>query len=128
MQVLGEPLLRGRFFNDADNETAPNVAIVNEAFVKRFFKSGEEPLDHKFGLDLPENANTFRIVGIVKDAKFAGWGLNRPARPMFYAPLAQYVKYSDVQMQRLELASHTVGGALLITNATPGALESQLRC
>ena len=36
-----------------------------------------------FGLDLPENIKTFRIVGIVRDAKFAGFGLRRPARPMF---------------------------------------------
>ena len=48
---------------------------MNEAFVKRFFKSGEDPLDQHFGLDLPENAATFRIVGVVRDAKFAGWGL-----------------------------------------------------
>ena len=64
-------------FTDADNETTENVAVVNEAFVKRFFKSGEDPIDQHFGLDLPENADTFRIVGVVRDAKFAGWGLKR---------------------------------------------------
>ena len=47
----------------------------------RFFKSNEDPLDQHFGLDTPENVGTFRIVGIVKDAKFAGWGLDKPARP-----------------------------------------------
>ena len=60
------------------------MAVVNEAFVRRFFKSGEDPLDQRFGLDLPENVNTYRIVGIVRDAKFAGFQLDRPARPMFY--------------------------------------------
>ena len=68
--------------------------MVNEAFVKRFFKSGEDPLGQHFGLDMPENAGTFRIVGIVGDAKFAGFALNRPARPMFYVPLAQNVPVS----------------------------------
>jgi len=80
------------------------VAIVNEAFVKRFFKSGEDPLDQHFGLDLPEYAGTFRIVGVVRDAKFAGWGLNRPARPMFYAPLAQNVVYPDELMKKSSCA------------------------
>jgi hypothetical protein len=47
--------------------------------VKRFFKEGEDPLDQHFGLDLPEYASTFRIVGVVRDAKFAGFALNRPA-------------------------------------------------
>ena len=60
--------------------------MVNEAFVRRFFKSDEDPLDQHFGLDMPENVNTYRIVGVVRDAKFAGFQLDRPARPMFYVP------------------------------------------
>ena len=62
-------LVRGRHFTAADNENSENVAVVNEAFVRRFFKSDEDPLDRHFGLDLPENVNTYRIVGIVRDAK-----------------------------------------------------------
>ncbi len=126
LQNLGVTLLRGRHFNEADNETTAPVAIVNEAFVKRFFKSNEDPLDQHFGLDMPENVGTFRIVGIVRDAKFAGWGLDKPARPMFYAPLAQWVDYKDAMMKKLELGSHIVGGAMLVTNIPPGVLESQL--
>ena len=77
LQNFGMPILRGRAFTAADNETTAPVAIVNEAFVKRFFKSGEDPLDQHFGLDLPENAGTFRIVGVVRDAKFAGLRLEQ---------------------------------------------------
>ena len=126
LQSLGVRLVRGRMFSEADNETSENVAVVNEAFVKRFFKSGEEPLDHHFGLDVPQNASTYRIVGIVHDAKFAGWGLNRPARPMFYVPMTQYVRYPDTMMQRLETASHNMNAAMLVTNNSPGGLEPQL--
>src|SRR5438876_156495 len=54
LQNLGMPILRGRSFTTADNETTAPVAIVNEAFVKRFFKSTEDPLDQHFGLDVPE--------------------------------------------------------------------------
>jgi len=120
------PILRGRAFTPADNEPTAPVAIVNEAFVKRFFKSTEEPLDQHFGLDVPEYAGTFRIVGVVRDAKFAGWGLSRPARPMFYVPLAQNVNYPDPLMKKIELVSHSIGGILLVTNMSPGALEAQL--
>ena len=42
-------LVRGRHFTEADNESAENVAIVNEAFVKRFFSPEEDPLDQHFG-------------------------------------------------------------------------------
>jgi len=123
---LGMPILRGRAFTAADNETTAPVAIVNEAFVKRFFKSGEDPLDQHFGLDVPDYAGTFRIVGVIRDAKFAGWGLSRPARPMFYVPLAQNVNYPDVLMKKIELRSHFVSGMMLVTNLSPGALEAQL--
>jgi len=126
LQNLGMPILRGRAFTAADNETTAAVAIVNEAFVKRFFKTGEDPLDQHFGLDVPEYAGTFRIVGVVRDAKFAGWGLSRPARPMFYVPLAQNVNYPDELMKKIELNSHFIGGVMLVTNMTPGALEAQL--
>jgi predicted permease len=126
LQDLGMTMIRGRGFTTADNETTAPVAVVNEAFAKRFFKSDEDPLEQHFGLDLPENAGTFRIVGIVKDAKFAGFALDRPARPMFYVPLAQNVTYQNRMMQRLELASHQVGGILLVTDIPVGALEPAL--
>ncbi len=126
LQNFGMPILRGRAFSAADNETTAPVAIVNEAFVKRFFKTDEDPLGQHFGLDLPENASTFRIVGVIRDAKFAGGGLSRPARPMFYVPLAQNVDYHDNLMKRVELRSHFIGGIMLVTNVSSGALEPLL--
>ena len=123
LQNFGMTILRGRAFTAADNENSELVAIVNEAFVKRFFKSGENPLDQHFGLDYAENAATFRIAGVVRDAKFAGWGLNRPARPMFYVPLAQTVDYKQEMMKRIELGSHFIHGVMMVTNTPPGALE-----
>jgi predicted permease len=126
LQNWGMPILRGRYFTAADNETAAPVAIVNEAFVKRFFKSNEDPLAQHFGLDVPEYAGTFSIVGVVRDAKFAGFALDQPARPMFYVPLAQTVQYHDDLMKKLELRSHFIGGIMLVTKMSPGALEPPL--
>jgi predicted permease len=126
LQQLGVKLVRGRYFSEADNELSENVAVVNEAFARRFFSPGEDPIDRRFGLNLPENVNTFRIVGIVGDAKFAGFALNRPARPMFFVPLAQTVTYASPLMQRVETASHYVGGLLLVTDMPVGSLEPQV--
>jgi predicted permease len=127
LQLLGVPIVRGRHFSAADNETTAPVAVVNEAFVRRFFKSDEDPIDRHFGLDLPENVGTYRIVGIVRDAKFAGGGLDRPARPMFFVPLAQTVDYKNALMKRLESQSHFVRGLLLATNTPQGTLEPQVK-
>ena len=126
LQNLGVSVLRGRAFTAADNETSELVAVVNQAFVKRFFKNGEEPLDHHFGIDMPENAGMFRIVGVVRDAKFAGGGLSRPARPMFYVPLAQTANYKNDLLKMLETRSHFISGIMLVTNAASGALEPLL--
>jgi predicted permease len=126
LQNWGIPVVRGRAFSARDDENSEPVAVVNESFVKRFFKADEEPLDQHFGLDLPEFADTFRIVGVVRDAKFAGWGLDRPARPMFYVPLAQSVDYPHELMKKIELRSHFIGGLMLVTDVPPGVLEPQL--
>lgn len=123
LQDFDIKLKRGRYFTTGDNENTAPVAIVNEAFVKRFFKGNEDPLNQHFGLDLVENANTFRIIGIVNDAKFAGFALRQPARPMFFVPLAQNVDYKNAMMKRIELQSHFIGGIMLLTNASPGMLE-----
>lgn len=119
-ESVGQTIVRGRGFTDADNENSANVAVVNETFVRRFFPN-ENPLDKHFGLDLPQFAGTFRIVGVVNDAKYTE--PRKPARPMFFAPLSQYVQYPHPLMQKIELGSHLIGGIMLITRSTPGALE-----
>jgi predicted permease len=127
LQSLGVRLVRGRYFAESDNEHSENVAVVNEAFVRRFFKSDEDPIDRHFGLDLPEYVNSYRIVGIVRDAKFAGFALDRPARPMFFVHLTQTVRYEHDLMKRIEAQSHFVRGLLLVTNVPTGVLEPQVK-
>jgi ABC-type antimicrobial peptide transport system permease subunit len=62
----------------------------------------------------------------VRDAKFAGGGLSRPARPMFFVPLAQTVDYKSALMARIELQSHFIRGIMLVTDTPPGVLEPLL--
>jgi predicted permease len=124
-QAVGQPILRGRGFTEADNENTAPVAVVNQAFVKRFFPK-EDPLEKHFGIDLPENAGTYTIVGVAGDAKYADWTMYQPARPMFFVPLAQSVKYRNSLMQEIDLRSHFIGGIMLETRSTPGAVEARL--
>jgi predicted permease len=122
LKNFGVQLLRGRHFTSQDNETGERVAIVNERFVKKFFADGEDPIDRHFGLNLPENAGTFRIVGVVRDARFASWGFRQPAQPMFYAPLSQSVDYKNNLMQLVDKRSHFISGMMLLTNQSGGVL------
>jgi predicted permease len=126
LQQLGVTLVRGRHLSASDTATSGNVAVVNQAFVKRFFSDGEDPIDQYFGLNMPENVRSYRIVGVLADARFAAFQLDRPMRPMFFVPLAQKVDYANPMMQRVEVASHFMGGILLVSNVPPGVLEPQV--
>jgi predicted permease len=127
LQHLGVGLVRGRAFTPADNETTAPVAVVNEAFVRRFFRAGEDPLDRRFGIELPEHPGTVGIVGIVRDAKFARADLMQPARAMFFLPLAQRIDYKDDSVKMIERFSHFAQGMVLVTDARPADLEPLLR-
>jgi len=127
LRNFGMSILRGRDFSEADNENTAPVAIVNQAFVKRFFTKDEDPLKQHFGLDLPELAGTYSVIGVVGDARFAGFGFRQPPRPMFYVPSAQFLNYKNEMMQRLEVNSHSLRGIMLVTDMPTGALEAVLR-
>jgi len=120
LSALGQQVLRGRGFTDADNENTAPVALVNQAFVRRFFPN-EDPLDRHFGLDVPENAGMFRIVGVLRDAKY--WAPREPARPMYFLPLMQWARYPQPLMQGAEAGSHFIRGILLVTRKSPGEVE-----
>jgi predicted permease len=123
LQTVGQPIVRGRGFTNADVSSAP-VAIVNETFVRRFFPN-KDPLEKQFGLDMPENAGTFRIIGVARDAKYTD--PQGPARPMFFVPLAQYATYQNPLMTQIESRSHFINGAILQAHLPPGVLEPQIR-
>ena len=64
-------LLRGRYFNDAEDLSKPTVIIINEAFAKKYFP-GEDPIGKKVG-DTELTPKSIReIVGVVADIKDAG--------------------------------------------------------
>jgi predicted permease len=127
LETLGIAPMRGRAFTAADNETTAPVAIVNESFVRRFFKPNEDPINQRFGVDRPENAATFRIVGIVRDAKFVRSALRQPVPPMFYLPLDQGVEDSSEYRQMVGRLSHAVQGIVVVTDSPVGQLEPLLR-
>ena len=127
LEALGEQIVRGRSITEQDTATTQNVVVVNEAFVKRFFKPGEEPLGSHFGLDLPKYDNTFEIVGIVRNAKYNDVGNTEPPRPLFFAPLAQRVRYDAGLMQTIEDSTHFIEGAVLQIRGSMEGLESEVR-
>jgi predicted permease len=127
LETLGQHILRGRSITEQDTATTQKIAVVNEAFVKRFFKPGEEPLGSHFGLDLPQYNNTFEIVGIVGNAKYADPANTEPPRPLFFVPLAQRVHYDAALMQTIDDMTHYIEGAVLHVHGSMEGLESEVR-
>jgi len=66
--ALGIPLLRGRFFTDADSEAKPGVCIVDQAFAE-FYWPGQDPLGRRVGGGGGINEYASVIVGVVAEVK-----------------------------------------------------------
>jgi macrolide transport system ATP-binding/permease protein len=92
LDSVGVPVLRGRGFTRDDENGSLQVAMVNQAFVKRFFPNGD-PIGQRFGVGGPENSGAFQIVGV-----FADFKLTDPRgeiKPLFLRLLGQ--RYSGYQ-------------------------------
>lgn len=85
LQTMGATLLRGRYFSDFDDESHPNVAIVNEAFVRQFFPH-EDPIGKRIS-NLGDPPTPTEIVGEIRDIKEDA--LDSETRPTLYYPFAQ---------------------------------------
>jgi predicted permease len=80
---MGVALLGGREFTAADVSGAPRVAIVNEAFAKKFGLGA-----NAVGKLMGEGDSLNRvIVGLVKDARYSG--VKQEMRPVYYLPYMQ---------------------------------------
>jgi predicted permease len=86
-EVIGNPMVRGRGFTEADRAGSQQVAVVNEAFARQFFKD-EDPIGKRFGKD-QEHAGQYEIVGVAKDARFVVYNLGDPILPYLFLPAAQ---------------------------------------
>ncbi len=127
LPALGQQIIRGRGITDQDTASTRNVAVVDETFVKKFYKPGEDPIGTRFGLDLPKYSATYEIVGVVHNAKYSDAANTEAPRPMFFVPLAQRVSYDNPMMQMVEDGSHYIEGAVLETSGSMEGLEPQVR-
>jgi predicted permease len=82
LEAMKIPLHGGRDFRPG--ETYPGAAIVNDTFVKRYFK-GEDSIGRVFNREEDEGGHTpFQIVGVVRDARYQG--LRSAIPPIAYLP------------------------------------------
>jgi predicted permease len=92
--AYGMPIRAGRDFTSADRTGAPDVAVVNDAFARRFFP-GRSPLRARVKvLRGPQPPVEVEIVGLVDDAVYGS--LRTEAPPTLYFPFAQQAPWTSV--------------------------------
>jgi putative ABC transport system permease protein len=95
--VMGIPVLLGRNFTESDNIGAQQVAIVSQAFVRKYF-AGEDPIGKHIQIPPgspvlpPGTAPWFQIVGVVGDVKDAA--LDAEQEPLMYTSALQATVFS----------------------------------
>jgi putative ABC transport system permease protein len=65
--LLGMPLLRGRLFNESDNDNTPQVAIINQAMAQSYWPN-EDPLGKRFK-SVKAGAPWITVVGVIANAR-----------------------------------------------------------
>ncbi|MCU1313411.1 MAG: hypothetical protein JWM54_1168 [Acidobacteriaceae bacterium] len=95
--AVGTHVLLGRGFTDGDTATTQRVAVVNQAFVRRFLKA-TPPLGAHFGMDQPDPSE-FEIVGVVDDTKYED--PEQPQLPMAFFPITQPEKIFEEHQRAL---------------------------
>jgi putative ABC transport system permease protein len=109
-RAIETPLIKGRFFSDADSADAPLVIIVNQTFAKKFWPKGDA-LGKRITFDDPKkNPKWITIVGIVGDIRH--FGLDIDPKPEMYVPFSQSAYSTTIYVVRSNQDARTLLAAI----------------
>jgi len=120
-KALGDRIVMGRPVTDEDNADTRPVAVVNEAFVRKFFGK-ENPVGRHFGPAPWKNAGMYEIVGVASDVDF-GDGIE----PMYFLPEAQGTRFDDPEADEREVSSHYLYNVVVWAPGKPPNVEALVR-
>ena len=110
--TMSIPMLAGRDFSESDNDKAPPVVVVNEAFAHRFFpeaRSLEEVIGKRLSFRSPEGP-FIQIAGIARDGKY--WSIGETPTPFVYSPMLQSYSSSATLAVRTSGDPKALAGAI----------------
>ncbi|MCW5556734.1 MAG: ABC transporter permease [Verrucomicrobiae bacterium] len=117
-RTLNIPILRGRGVTAADHANATKVAVINEAYARRFFP-GEDPLGRRIEIGFDEPPQWIEVIGIVRDSR--NESLEASPQDEVFVPLAQQQGFFGTS---ISVAIRTRPGAPDIVNALRQAVWS----
>ena len=125
-EAIGSKIVLGRSITERDTAATRPVAVVNQAFVKRFF-NGQNPIGQHFGPGKIKYSATYEIVGVINDVRYMTYEYKKPVRPMFWLPEAQTVQFDDPAFRSGEIWSHYLYNIVLWAPGKPPDMEERVR-
>jgi predicted permease len=125
-ETIGAKMVMGRPFIDDDTSATPTAAVVNEAFMNRYFK-GQNPIGQHFGPGRLRYASTFQIVGVVKDIRYMTYDYKKPVGPMYWVSETQTANYDDPEWATGEKWSHYLYNIVIWAPGDPPQMEEKIR-
>jgi len=125
-EAIGSNIVLGRSITERDTAATRAVAVVNQAFVKRFF-GGQNPIGQHFGPGKMKYAATYEIVGVINDVRYMTYEYKKPVRPMFWVSEAQTTRFDDPGFQSGEIWSHYLYNIVLWAPGKLPDMEERVR-
>ncbi|HEY7212767.1 MAG TPA: ABC transporter permease [Bryobacteraceae bacterium] len=125
-ETIGAKIVQGRAIAEEDTPTTRKIAVVNEAFARRFFK-GQNPIGQHFGPDKIKYSSTYEIVGVSRDMRYMTYDYKDPIRPMFWVSETQTVDYDDPAFRSGEIWSHYLYNIVIWAPGNPPGMEDRVR-
>ena len=125
-ESIGAKIVLGRPITEEDTESTRNIAVVNEAFAKKFFKD-QNPIGQHFGPGKLKYSSAFEIVGVVRDMRYMTYDYKDPIRPMYWVSEAQTYKYDDPEYVSGETWSHYLYNIVIWAPGNPPGMEEKVR-
>jgi predicted permease len=116
--VIGNPIIRGRAITEQDGPASPHVAVINEAFARRFFRN-EDPIGKHFGQNEIASERDYEIIGIAKDARYLTSNLDQPVGAFYFLPEAQHDISPKADQGDFTPGSHFLKDLVIVTK--PGS-------
>jgi predicted permease len=118
--AIGTQIIEGRSISEEDTATSQHVAVINEAFAKKYFNN-ENPIGQYFGRPELGSSRNYKIVGVAQDARYLGFDFDKPVVPFFFLAEAQHDVVAKTGADS-NPGSHHLHDIILV--ARPGATVS----
>jgi putative ABC transport system permease protein len=121
-ETMGTPVVQGREFTARDTAGAPRVAVVNQAFARRYLPDGNV-LGQRLTVGSNPSPLEFTVVGVVTDSIYES--LRQAAPPTVYSPIVQRESAKPGGFG-VTIEAHVAGSLSRVADSVRSAIQPRL--